>query len=370
MLSKRREIWWTRFTSHGERFQRSLETSNKQEAMVRERKMIAEAEAGHLSAVATDFSRLTFGDAIKQHLTDRKKDVSLKTGKILAANTRKTEAERAVPLTAHLGSFPVRKFTSTLVTNYVNRRLETVANATVCRELDLIRAILRKANVWSRIADRVPRVRPSNEQVGRAFSAEELARIEAAAKTRPGWRNCRLAFTLCVNTSMRPAELRSLQWQDIDFVEKTLTLRDSKTPKGRRTIPLNDAAFEAVQELRRDAMILAGGFSPADWFVLPGEDPTAPVGSWRKAWKSLLEKACVPYTRFYDSRHTAVTKFLSNPEASEQAVKSVVGHVSQQMLDRYSHIRIEAKRRAVGISDTRSGTKLVQFEGSGTPSDR
>jgi len=45
-------------------------------------------------------------------------------------------------------------------------------------------------------------------------------------------------------------------------------------------------------------------------------------------------------------RHHAITR-LAGSQASEQTVMSIAGHVSREMLEHYSHIRMEAKRRAV-----------------------
>jgi hypothetical protein len=46
-------------------------------------------------------------------------------------------------------------------------------------------------------------------------------------------------------------------------------------------------------------------------------------------------------------RHTAITRLLENPEASEKTVEAIAGHISQKMKDRYAHIRMEARRAAV-----------------------
>ena len=46
------------------------------------------------------------------------------------------------------------------------------------------------------------------------------------------------------------------------------------------------------------------------------------------------------------NRHTLVTK-LSESGAGDEVIMSIVGHVSRAMLSRYSHVRMEAKRRAL-----------------------
>jgi len=69
-------------------------------------------------------------------------------------------------------------------------------------------------------------------------------------------------------------------------------------------------------------------------------------GSWKKAWRKLTEKAGLSGLRFHDLRHHSITE-LAESGASEQTIKALAGHVSQRMLDRYSHIRLEAKRTAL-----------------------
>jgi hypothetical protein len=50
--------------------------------------------------------------------------------------------------------------------------------------------------------------------------------------------------------------------------------------------------------------------------------------------------------RWHDTRHTLATE-LTESEASGQTIMDIAAHVSRQMLSRYSHIRMEAKRAAL-----------------------
>jgi hypothetical protein len=47
----------------------------------------------------------------------------------------------------------------------------------------------------------------------------------------------------------------------------------------------------------------------------------------------------------------AITKLAESPEASEQTIMSIAGHVSREMLEHYSHVRQQAKRKAVESLD-------------------
>lgn len=50
--------------------------------------------------------------------------------------------------------------------------------------------------------------------------------------------------------------------------------------------------------------------------------------------------------RWHDNRHTLITD-LAESGAGDQTIMDIAGHVSKQMLKHYSHIRMEAKRRAL-----------------------
>ena len=56
--------------------------------------------------------------------------------------------------------------------------------------------------------------------------------------------------------------------------------------------------------------------------------------------------------RWHDNRHTLVTE-LSESGAGDEVILSIAGHVSRTMLSRYSHVRMEAKRRALDEIATR-----------------
>jgi uncharacterized LabA/DUF88 family protein len=74
-------------------------------------------------------------------------------------------------------------------------------------------------------------------------------------------------------------------------------------------------------------------------------DPTRPVTSLKTAWTKVRDKAKV-VGRWHDNRPTLVTE-LAGSGAGDEVIMSIAGDVSLAMLSRYSHVRIEAKRRAL-----------------------
>ncbi len=62
---------------------------------------------------------------------------------------------------------------------------------------------------------------------------------------------------------------------------------------------------------------------------------------------SLLAASAWVTGRWHDGRHTFITDLAESGQASDETIRDMAGHVSKQMLKHYSHIRMEAKRRAV-----------------------
>ena len=69
--------------------------------------------------------------------------------------------------------------------------------------------------------------------------------------------------------------------------------------------------------------------------------------------------------RFHDTRHTLITE-LAESGAGDQTIMDIAGHVSRQMLARYSHIRMEAKRRALEAVGTKE-IPVDEWSEAGSP---
>ena len=75
-------------------------------------------------------------------------------------------------------------------------------------------------------------------------------------------------------------------------------------------------------------------------------DPTRHQKSWTSAWRSLTGAAGFKGFRFHDLRHTVITE-LAEAGASDATLKAIAGHITQEMMEHYSHVRMQAKREAV-----------------------
>jgi len=346
-LKKRGKTWHTHFFVDGQRFRQSLDTSDWREAQSKEKDLIADAKAGKLSPTRQGFARLSFREAAELFLQDRIPQ--------LAPLSIRTERERAKVVNRTFGEMRVSQLTADTVLAFVReRKAAGMANATVNRELDIIRGVLKKAKRWHLFADEI-RPLPVRQSIGRALGYDEKLRLLKVAASRPEWQNAAWAASLALNTTMRGCEIKQLRWRDIDLMEKTLTVRKSKTEAGERVIPLNADAWNAVLSLYRRAQGL-GEVLP-EHYVFPAceashFDATRPQASWRTAWRNLRKAAGLPTLRFHDLRHHAITE-LAESQASDSTVMAIAGHVSPKMLQHYSHVRIQAKRTALDWLSTR-----------------
>ena len=75
-------------------------------------------------------------------------------------------------------------------------------------------------------------------------------------------------------------------------------------------------------------------------------NPDRPQKDWRYALREMLVAANIRVS-FYSFRHHAITKLLEHHDVSEETAKAMAGHISEKIIKRYSHVRIEVKRAAV-----------------------
>ena len=79
--------------------------------------------------------------------------------------------------------------------------------------------------------------------------------------------------------------------------------------------------------------------------------PTKPISSWKVA-RTNARKAAKVECRWHDMRDTFVSS-MAEGQASDATIMALAGHVSRKMMERYSHVRGEAKRQAIAELDRR-----------------
>jgi len=371
-LFKRNRVWWTDFSVNGVRYRQSLNTTDWRQAQSDEKNLIADATKGKLAPASKKFARLAFDEAADRYLETRQLELS--------DRSYKKERQLLVEPRRFFASVALMRIGAEELLAYRQARAQKKVGATYLNmEMGAIRRILKRAQRWHLLADEIRPLR-ERHQVGRALAEDEKARLLRMAESKPEWANVRLAQVLALNTTMRGCEIKGLRWKDIDFIEQTLTIRRSttKTEAGERVIPLNANAIAAILELNHRSKDWTG-VEPSHYLFPACQngqlDPTRPQTSWRTAWRRLTRAILCPTCgqqqdpgstcqnqeckadirdvksptaglRFHDLRHHAVTE-LAESQASDQTIMAIAGHVSPRMLAHYSHVRMDAKRKAL-----------------------
>jgi integrase len=354
----------------GTEYRESTKTTDRNKAKEYRQDRITEIKTGK----GGKLSRQHFEAAIDAYVESRKLHVEPKT--------YQSDKDRAKPLKDYFKQTPLRRITADMIRDYqIQRkaamktvktdegdRQEPLSNRTVNIEVGLLRRVLKRNKLWTRLADSIDNL-PEGSHVGRALENSQREKLIQTAATKNAWQAAYCAAVLALNTTMRSAEIKGLQWSRVDVFNQTLLVsrKTTKTNAGERLIPLNRDAVWALSRMLDRAKTIAqenelGEIKPEHYVFCACEnyefDLTKPMKSWRSAWRSLTEKAGLKGLRFHDLRHNAIT-VLAESGASDQTIMSLAGHVSRKMLDHYSHIRLDAKRKAVEALQTRPQPALT-----------
>ena len=365
MILKRNKTYWADFTVDGIRYRKSLKTSDWRKAQSKEKQLIKQAGSGRLSQRSDPFPRLGFTKAADVYLNDRRPE--------LAESSYKKEKQLLVQPKRYFLSLCLQRIETRHLLQYRDERAQSVGPTIVNMEMDVIARILRRARRWNLVGEGIKPLKRTTPHIGRALTEEEQTKLLKTAASKPEWIVAYHAATLALNTTMRGSEIKGLQWQDVDLLDRILVIQRSKTTAGQRTIPLNDDAFCALMAMRDRAKTLEGetDSTASDCYVFfscehGNVDPTKPQKSWRTAWRRLTKEAGLQGLRFHDLRHAAITT-LAESGLPDQTIMGRAGHVSQRMLGHYIHIRMNAKRAAV---DVLAGKKEVEAGTSEVREDR
>jgi len=149
---------------------------------------------------------------------------------------------------------------------------------------------------------------------------------------------------------MRVGEALSLAWGQIDLMDRTITVGRAKTANGTgRVIPIN-GDLASILAAHRGWFIERFGEPRPEHCLFPWgkpvpSDPTRHATDITWGWDQLRKDAMVS-CRLHDLRHTFATR-LAEAGVPESTMLALMGHMSRAMLERYSHIRLAAKRDAL-----------------------
>lgn len=311
----------------------------KYQARVRRKGYPTLTKSFHQLSDAKEWARDIERQADRQELVPKSKELDKTTLADLVRRYRDEVVPRkkggdieVIVLNAFLRESMCRKRLSELCpedfTRYRDKRLKSVSPATLKRQLNPLRHMLRHAkDDWGIPIRHDPlakvRLNGVDKPRERRLQDGELDNlISAATANRNPYVILIVRFAL--ETAMRRGEILALRWRDIDSERHSATIRESKNGYSR-VVPLSSAA---VGVLKATASMSDAGDND---LVFP-----VSANALKLSWARLVKRAGLEDLHFHDLRHEAISRLfeigLSVPE-----VASVSGHRDMRMLLRYAH---------------------------------
>ncbi len=213
-------------------------------------------------------------------------------------------------------------------------RVETYRSpATVNRYIATLSIVLSKAyKEWEWLEENpMSKVAKFKENRGRTrfLSEEEQTSLLLACKEMSN-PLIYLLVVLALSTGARLGELLSLTWDNVNLNSDEPMLYFMETKNGEnRAVPLTGYALELLKEHSKIRKLNSK-------LVFARNDGTKPA-DLRWQWEKALEKSGIKNFRFHDLRHTAASNLAMNG-ASLLEIGEILGHKTQAMTKRYSHL--------------------------------
>jgi integrase len=301
---------------NGQRVDENSRTQDREAAESLLKLRLAEAAAGQINIVP---SKITVADICGLVLADNK------LRKLRDAKTVEWRYEAHVK--PSLGKIQANRMTTAHSRAYIeSRRLAGAPNSTINRELSVVRRAytlaMREEPPLVRRAPYIPRLDEDNVRQGFI----ERPQYEALLAELPV--NLKALFVSGYHVGARKGELRKIQWAQVDFDARLITLSGVQTKnKKPRTLPIY-GEMETWLRLQYQS-------HPDDnpWVFYGARN--RPVGDHLDGWTEACERAGLPGLLFHDLRRSAVRN-MKRAGIQDRVAMEISGHRTRSMFDRYN----------------------------------
>lgn len=328
---KDRQGYWISYRDcDGRRRRRRVEAPSRTKANELRSGYVAREEVAKAHGVRPPGPE-TFAEVAQDYWTHQRQRIS-------AANY---ERERGI-VEDHLKPFfacDLRAIRRATVQRYITARCAQVSNATVAKELNVLKHLLRLAVEECEFipANAAHGVKPPKPAPGRVRYLQP-GELRVVLEAAPAW--LRPIIALAVSTGMRRSEILGLRWLDIDLNGGRALLSNTKNGESR-IVYLNRLAVQAIESLPVSKKTKPTGL------LFPGLQP-----EWVSvAFSRLCRKLVIENFHFHDLRHTAAS-WLRMKGADIHTVAQLLGHKDLRMAARYQHLSPTFLADAVSSLDT------------------
>jgi integrase len=233
-----------------------------------------------------------------------------------------------------LGNRPLGQITAAELQEWQAKKRAPCKPATVNRMMCRLRHMFNRAVEWELLDEspmrRIRFLRENNARL-RYLSVEECGKLLDACRAD----NMRGIITVALHAGMRLGEILDLKFQDLDFTNGVLTVRDSKNSESRH-IPM-DSTVTAL--LKRTQPV-----ANCDYVF-----PNAAGKHWdysHEPFRNVRKRAGLVDLHFHDLRHTFASQWMMNG-GDLYALRGILGHKSIAMTQRYAHLSPAYQRAMV-----------------------
>lgn len=199
-------------------------------------------------------------------------------------------------------------------------------------------------------ADKIRRPKAREKQVT-CFTATEQKKIEQAVLI--GKKQKMFGIVLCLYTGLRIGELLALEWSDIDFQKKVISVSKSchdgkdnngkftritdtpKTATSEREIPFPKQLVPYLKNLKKE--------SKSIYVVGSNTDKLISIRAYQRSFELFLKRLNISCKGFHSLRHTFATRALECG-MDVKTLSEILGHKNANVtLNRYAHSLMEHK---------------------------
>ncbi|MBY0432223.1 MAG: site-specific integrase, partial [Rhodospirillales bacterium] len=239
---------------------------------------------------------------------------------------------------------------------YVAKRRAHLSNASVNRELECFRRVLRRASqVWGVQGLTInwrALLLPEPPGRDRHLSEDEERRLfQAVAEIRP---DMEPLIRFAILSGVRLANAIGLTWADVDFTAGTIKFRvKSRRPGGdRHVLPISQGMLVLLANERTNHEGYVFTYEARHRRMGIGTRHPYTTTGWRKTWKRILEQAGIEDFRFHDLRHTAGTRILQ-ATGNLALAQRLLGHKDISTTLRYAHVVMDDLRAGLAAVEQR-----------------
>lgn len=241
----------------------------------------------------------------------------------------------------------------------------------VNQELAMLRRILIHADTWGALEKQYRPLKEEDSEAQRALEPEQQELWMRTSQSKEDWLTTHWYSQLGIGATLSTNELRYLRIGDVNLNYQTVAVAGKGVKcKGRkRTIALLTAEdLWAAEKLLERAKSL--GASSPQHYLFPFRDrrnnfdARKPMSSsgLKRPWQEIREATGLLWLRPYDLRHTGGTRLAEEGWRPAQ-MKARMGHITDQMMEHYTHISEAAQRREYArVTPMKFGPRAVGRE--------